>query len=95
MNIQYAPPVTPPVLSIKHLSKQFGARRILTDISLDIPSGEIFGFLGPNGSGKTTTIKLMLGLLNIDSGEISISADTTMQSSFSLTQGCVSRNFVD
>ena len=49
MNIQYAPPVTPPVLSIKHLSKQFGARRILTDISLDIPSGEIFGFLGPNG----------------------------------------------
>lgn len=88
MNIQYAPPVTPPVLSIKHLSKQFGARRILTDISLDIPSGEIFGFLGPNGSGKTTTIKLMLGLLNIDSGEISICGHD-VKNDFEAAMSCV------
>ena len=88
MNIQYAPPVTPPVLSIKHLSKQFGARRILTDISLDIPSGEIFGFLGPNGSGKTTTIKLMLGLLNIDSGEISICGHD-IKNDFEAAMSCV------
>ncbi len=59
-------------LSIRHLSKKLSGRQILTDISFDIYPGEIFGFVGPNGSGKTTTIKLILGLLNIDAGEISI-----------------------
>lgn len=57
-----------PVLSVKNLSKSFGTRTVLDNISFDIQKGEIFGLLGPNGSGKTTTIKLALGLLNIDSG---------------------------
>ena len=61
-----------PVLEIKGLSKAFGKKQILRDISLRVDSGEIFGFLGPNGSGKTTTIKLILGLLNYKEGEISI-----------------------
>lgn len=61
-----------PVLDIRHLYKSFGARRVLNDISLCVYPGEIFGFLGPNGSGKTTTIKLMLGLLTIEKGEIFI-----------------------
>ena len=60
------------VLSIKHVSKHLGKRKILSDITLDVREGEIFGFLGPNGSGKTTTIKLILGLLRMESGEISI-----------------------
>ena len=60
------------VLSIKHVSKHLGRRKILSDITLDVKAGEIFGFLGPNGSGKTTTIKLILGLLRMESGEISI-----------------------
>ena len=60
------------VLSIKHVSKHLGKRKILSDITLDVKEGEIFGFLGPNGSGKTTTIKLILGLLRMESGEISI-----------------------
>ena len=60
------------VLSIKHVSKHLGKRKILSDITLDVHEGEIFGFLGPNGSGKTTTIKLILGLLRMESGEISI-----------------------
>ncbi len=60
------------VLSIKHVSKHLGRRKILSDITLDVKEGEIFGFLGPNGSGKTTTIKLILGLLRMESGEISI-----------------------
>lgn len=60
------------VLEIKNLSKSFGAKLILNDISLEISSGEIYGFLGPNGSGKTTTIKLILGLLEITHGEIRI-----------------------
>ncbi len=60
------------VLSIKQMSKHLGKRKILSDITLDVQEGEIFGFLGPNGSGKTTTIKLILGLLRMESGEISI-----------------------
>lgn len=67
-----AEPGETPVLEIRHLSKKFGARRVLNDISLTVGRGEIFGFLGPNGSGKTTTIKLMLGLLNLEQGEIFI-----------------------
>jgi ABC-2 type transport system ATP-binding protein len=63
---------TAPVLSIRNLSKTLGKNRILSGITLDVRPGEIFGFLGPNGSGKTTTIKLMLGLLRIDEGSISI-----------------------
>ncbi|MBE6675439.1 MAG: ABC transporter ATP-binding protein [Ruminococcaceae bacterium] len=61
-----------PVLSIKNVSKHLGKRKILSDITLDVHEGEIFGFLGPNGSGKTTTIKLILGLLRMESGQISI-----------------------
>ena len=60
------------VLSIQNLSKHLGNRLILDKISLDVYPGEIFGFLGPNGSGKTTTIKLMLGLLRMEAGEIRI-----------------------
>ncbi len=60
------------VLSIKGVSKHLGKRKILSDITLDVHEGEIFGFLGPNGSGKTTTIKLILGLLRMESGRISI-----------------------
>ena len=87
MNAQSAPAVQP-VLSIRHLSKSFGSRRILTDINLDVTPGEIFGFLGPNGSGKTTTIKLMLGLLHIDSGEIRICGHN-VASDFETAMSCV------
>ena len=61
-----------PVISIRNLSKSLGGRRILNNISFDVYPGEIFGFLGPNGSGKTTTIKVILGLLRLEAGEISI-----------------------
>ena len=47
------------VLEIKGLTKSLGGRNILCDINLSVNSGEVFGFLGPNGSGKTTTIKLI------------------------------------
>ena len=60
------------VLHVEGLSKSFGSRRILSGLTFDVYPGEIFGFLGPNGSGKTTTIKLILGLISIDSGEITI-----------------------
>jgi len=60
------------VLSIKNLYKSFGSKQVLHDVSFDVKAGEIFGLLGPNGSGKTTTIKLALGLLNINRGSVEI-----------------------
>ena len=60
------------LLKINNLTKKFGGRTILDDISLDAYAGEVFGFLGPNGAGKTTTIKIITGLLDADGGEVLI-----------------------
>lgn len=60
------------VLEIKNVSKYFGRKKIIDNISLEVKEGEIYGFLGPNGAGKTTTIKMALGLLSIDEGNIVI-----------------------
>lgn len=60
------------VLEVKNLNKSFGSKHILKDVSFNIKQGEILGFIGPNGVGKTTTIKLLLGLQSIDSGEVRI-----------------------
>ncbi len=60
------------VLEIKGLEKAFGDKRVLTGLELCVPEGSIFGFIGKNGSGKTTTMKAVLGLLAPDGGEISV-----------------------
>ena len=60
------------ILECKNLCKSFGKRQILKNVSFSIAQGDILAFIGPNGSGKTTTIKLILGLQRIDSGEVSI-----------------------
>jgi len=60
------------VLKAENLNKHFGKKHIIKDVSFDVFEGEIFGFLGPNGSGKTTTIKMIMGLLDIDSGHVQI-----------------------
>jgi ABC-2 type transport system ATP-binding protein len=54
------------------LTKSFGSHNAVDAIDLQVPRGSIFGFLGPNGSGKTTTIRMLLGLANISSGEVSL-----------------------
>jgi ABC-2 type transport system ATP-binding protein len=56
------------VIRTERLSRHFGAIRAVDDLSLEIPKGIVFGFLGPNGSGKTTTIRLLLGLLEPNQG---------------------------
>jgi ABC-2 type transport system ATP-binding protein len=56
-------------IDVRGLSKSFGKKRVVDDVSLSVGRGEIFGFLGPNGSGKTTTIRMMCGLLTPDAGE--------------------------
>lgn len=60
------------ILNIENVTKSFGNKKILKNVSFSINSGDILAFIGPNGSGKTTTIKLILGLQTIDKGKISI-----------------------
>ena len=59
-------------IEIKALTKSYGSARGVEDLSFDIEKGEIFGYLGPNGSGKTTTIRCLIGLLRPTSGRCSI-----------------------
>ena len=54
------------------LTKQFGDQLAVNEIDLSVPAGSVFGFLGPNGSGKTTTIRMLLGLAEASSGEIKL-----------------------
>ena len=56
-------------IDVRGLNKSFHGRRVVQDVALQVRPGEIFGFLGPNGSGKTTSIRMMCGLLTPDSGE--------------------------
>lgn len=60
------------LLECQNLCKSFGKKQILKDVSFEIDEGDILAFIGPNGSGKTTTIKLILGLQKIDKGSVSI-----------------------
>lgn len=64
--------LTNTILKCENLNKSFGKKKILKDVSFTIKKGDILGFIGPNGSGKTTTIKLILGLNSIDSGNVTI-----------------------
>lgn len=60
----------PDILEIKNVSKFFGAKRILHDVSLYVQTGEVVGLLGPNGAGKTTCFSIISGLIKLDSGKL-------------------------
>ena len=60
------------MLKITHLTKTFGAKKAVDDLSLEIAPGEIYGFIGHNGAGKTTTLKSVVGIQQFDAGEITI-----------------------
>ena len=60
------------MLKIEHLSKSYGEKKAVDDLSLHIHPGEIYGFIGHNGAGKTTTIKACCGIMQQDAGEIYI-----------------------
>ena len=69
------------MIHVSHLTKKYGQKTAVDDISFEIQQGEIVGYLGPNGAGKSTTLKMLVGLLQPTSGEISVagySAETEL-----------------
>lgn len=60
------------MIEVKHLTKQYGTRKAIDDISFSINQGEVIGFLGPNGAGKTTTMNIMTGFIAATSGDVTI-----------------------
>ena len=59
-------------ISVEKIAKRFGETQAVKDVSFEVHSGEIFGLLGPNGSGKTTSIRIILDIYQADSGKVSI-----------------------
>ncbi|MEE8824622.1 ABC transporter ATP-binding protein [Lentilactobacillus sunkii] len=60
------------ILDVQHLKKNFGKVHALTDVNLQLHSGEVLGFIGPNGAGKSTTIRAILGLIKETSGSVTV-----------------------
>jgi ABC-type multidrug transport system ATPase subunit len=61
-----------PAIEIRHVTKHFGSVAAVDDVTLDVPEGSIYGFIGPNGSGKTTTIRMIMNILAPERGEIAV-----------------------
>ena len=64
------------MLTLSHVSKSFGSKKIIDDLSFTVPEHCVYGFIGQNGAGKTTTMKMILGLLQTDSGTIKVNGET-------------------
>lgn len=81
----------PPILEIKNLHKSFGKFKALSGVNLTVNEGEIFGFLGCNGAGKSTTIRCMLTLIKPNSGEILFKGKNinTCRNEFLSAVGCI------
>ncbi|MBR5719295.1 MAG: ATP-binding cassette domain-containing protein, partial [Clostridia bacterium] len=60
------------MLKINNLTKSYGSKKAVDDLSLHINAGEIYGFIGHNGAGKTTTLKCVTGIMHFDEGDIEI-----------------------
>src|SRR3989454_6572983 len=56
------------IIEVEKLTKSYGGKRGIVEVSFLVEEGDVFGFLGPNGAGKTTTIRLLMGLLHADAG---------------------------
>lgn len=67
------------MIIIEHLTKKYGEKKAVDDLSLEINDGEIYGFIGRNGAGKTTTIKCISGILSFDSGNIFINGSSILE----------------
>ncbi len=82
-------------ISAEHLVRRFGNFTAVNDVSFRVEKGEIFGFLGPNGSGKTTVIKMLTGLLPLSAGDAHVEGLDVRTDSESVREriGYMSQNF--
>ena len=86
--------MTAPLLAVSRLRKSYGAIRAVDDVSFDVMPGEIFGVIGPNGSGKTTMFNTVLGQIKPDAGRIELhGVDITRRSPLELSRRGVGRTF--
>ena len=67
------------ILRVEHLSKNFGTLKAVDDLSFSVESGKLFAFLGQNGAGKSTTINMLIGVLNCDKGKIVYAGDKSFK----------------
>lgn len=90
-----SPPPAEPAISAEHLVRRFGNFTAVNDVSFRVEKGEIFGFLGPNGSGKTTVIKMLTGLLPLSGGEAHVEGLDVRKDSEGVREriGYMSQNF--
>src|SRR6516165_5190913 len=65
-------------VEIDHVTKTFGQHTAVNDLSLAVPAGSIYGFIGPNGSGKTTTLRMIMRILHPDCGEIRLLGESSL-----------------
>ena len=68
--------MTSAALETRSLTRRFGSRVAVNELTLNVREGDLYGFLGPNGAGKTTAIRCMLGLIRADSGTVSVFGET-------------------
>jgi ABC-2 type transport system ATP-binding protein len=68
----------PPAVLIDHVTKSFGTHVAVRDLSLEVPRGSVYGFIGPNGSGKTTTLRMIMRILHPNSGAIQVLGETRL-----------------
>src|SRR5438270_3053135 len=66
-------------VQIHQVTKTFGKHFAVDDLSLEVPTGSIYGFIGPNGSGKTTTLRMIMRILHPDRGEISVLGEQALR----------------
>lgn len=67
----------PPAITLTSVTKRFGRTVAVDDVSLEVPAGSVYGFIGPNGSGKTTTLRMIMNILLPDAGSIAVLGDTS------------------
>ncbi|MCL6573040.1 MAG: ATP-binding cassette domain-containing protein, partial [Bacillus sp. (in: Bacteria)] len=61
-----------PTITVEKVSKSYGKRPVLTDVSLSIEKGQLFGLIGPSGAGKTTLVKMIIGMEKTETGSIHV-----------------------
>src|SRR5437588_7094182 len=69
-----------PAVEIHQVTKSFGAHVAVNNLSLQVPRGTVYGFIGPNGSGKTTTLRMIMRILHPDRGTIRVLGDDSLDS---------------